>query len=129
MSVEFDTATGAGDRPDPARVLAKAATRAQEQIGLTTAELGRVLGVARATISRMRSRGSLDPASKAGELAACFIRIHRGLFALMGGDEAAMRHWLETENRHLGGRPKALIQSVQGLVRVLEYVDAMRARV
>ena len=120
--------TVARSTPDPAAVLAKAVTRAAAALGMNDRALGRVLGVDRTTIGRMRARGRLQPDSKAGELAACLIRIHRGLYALTGGDPQAMRHWMATDNRHLGGRPAERVQSVQGLVQVLDYLDAPRGR-
>jgi len=44
----------------------------------------------------------------------------------VGGDEAAAHAWLHADNVHLGGTPAELMESVQGLVRVVEYLDAMR---
>lgn len=111
-------------RPDPSAVLAEAFLNAGRTLGMTQAELGQVVGRDRSALSR----GRLDPASKSGELALLFIRIHRALFALMGGDAALMRHWMSTDNRHTGGVPHEQIGTIQGLVQVLEYLDAMRGK-
>jgi hypothetical protein len=36
---------------------------------------------------------------------------------------------MHTENRDTGGIPAEQVRTVQGLTRVLEYLDAMRGRV
>lgn len=116
--------TALAPRPDPASVLAEALLNAGRILGMTQAELGQVVGRDRSALSR----GRLDPASKSGELGLLFIRIHRALFALMGGDAELMRHWMNTENRHTGGVPREQLSTIQGLVQVLEYLDAMRGK-
>lgn len=40
-------------------------------------------------------RTGLDPKTKEGELGLLFVRVYRSLHALMGGDQALMRHWIE----------------------------------
>ena len=117
------------DVPDPARTLCKALFRAADALGLRQAELGRAIGLERTSVSRLKNKGVLDPDSKTGELAALVIRLYRDLFALLGDDEAAIRHWMATPNLHLNGPPNELIQQVQGLVRVIAYLDAMRGKV
>ncbi len=117
------------DVPDPARTLCKALFRAADALGLRQAELGRAIGLERTSVSRLKNKGVLDPDSKTGELGALVIRIYRDLFALLGDDETAIRHWMTTPNLHLNGPPNELIQQVQGLVRVIAYLDAMRGKV
>lgn len=114
---------------DPHMVLCKALFRAMEHLGLTQAELGQAIGLDRTTITRLKQKGSLDPDSKPGELATYLIRIFRDLYSLMGGDPAAIRHWMDTPNRHLNGRPSELIQRAYGLIQVMGYLDAMRGKV
>jgi hypothetical protein len=109
---------------DPKVVLTKALLNAGRALGLSQAALGEIIGKDRSSISR-----GLDPASKAGELALLLIRCYRSLFVLVGGRPADMRHWMHTPNRDLGGIPAQELRSVQGLTRVLEYLDAMRGRV
>lgn len=111
-------------RPEAGRVLASALVNAGKELGLTQADLGAVIGRERTALSR----GQLDPQSKPGELALLLIRLYRALFALVGGDPAAMRHWMRTENRHTGGVPAEQIRGVQGLIRVVEYLDAIRGK-
>jgi len=111
-------------KPEAERVLAAALVSAGKELGLTQTELGSVIGRDRTALSR----GNIDPASKSGELALLLIRAYRALFALVGGDAAVMRHWMHTENLHTGGVPAEQIRSVQGLTRVVEYLDAMRGK-
>lgn len=110
---------------EPAEVLAEAYTNAGRALGLTQVDLGAVIGKDRSVISR----GRIDPASKAGELALLLIRCYRALYVLVGGEQAAMRHWMHTANHHIGGVPAQQIRTIQGLLAVLEYLDAMRGKV
>lgn len=114
---------------DADAVLAKALLSTREQLGLTQQELAEIVGVHRTAITRWQDNGGLRPQSKTGELALLLIRAYRALFALFGGNLEDMRHFLRTENRHLGGVPLALMGQVQGLVRVVEYLDAIRGKV
>nr|WP_090442533.1 antitoxin Xre/MbcA/ParS toxin-binding domain-containing protein [Pseudomonas benzenivorans] len=113
---------------DADAVLAKALLNTREQLGLTQQELADIVGVHRTAISRWADSG-LRPQSKSGELALLLIRAYRALFALFGGNLEDMRHFLRTENRHLAGVPLALMGQVQGLVHVVEYLDAIRGKV
>lgn len=109
----------------PAHVLATALVNAGRELGLPRTVLAAVIGKDRTALSR----GRLDPGSKAGELALMLIRCYRSLFVLVGGDPAQMRHWMRTVNLHTGGVPAEQIRTVQGLTRVMEYLDAMRGKV
>lgn len=114
----------ASAKPEPDLILAKAALNAAKALGLTQEELGRVIGRDRTRIS-----SGINPGSKSGELALLFIRCYRSLFALMGGDEANMRYWFETLNLHTQGLPREQVQQIQGLTRVVEYLDALRGKI
>lgn len=115
--------------PTPRAVLAKAVLKAAEQLGLKQAELAAVLGIHRTAISRLKQTPSLDPDSKTGELALLLIRVARSLYALTGGDEVWIRHFMRTPNKLTGGVPAQQIAHIQGLVAVLQFVDAMRGKV
>lgn len=114
---------------DPAAVLAKAVLNASAQLGLRQADLGAVLGIHRTAVSRLKRTPSLDPESKEGELALLLVRLARSLYALTGGDEAWIRHFMSSPNQVTGGVPAEQIQNVQGLVTVLQFVDALRGKV
>lgn len=110
--------------PDPRAVLSKALLNAGRLLGLSQAEVGAIVGKDRSSIAR-----GLDPASKSGELGLLLIRCYRSLYVLMGGDPSDIRHWMHTANRDTGGVPAEQARSVQGLARIVEYLDAMRARI
>lgn len=114
--------------PSPVGVLTRATLRAAEYLGLSQRVLAQVLGVSAASLSRLGRSRHIDPESKEGELAILFVRLYRGLDSLVGGSDEKARAWLAAENAHLAGVPLELIQSVEGLVRTTEYVDAMRAK-
>ncbi len=115
--------------PNPAAVLAKAVLNAADQLGLKQAELGAVLGIHRTAISRLKQNPALDPKSKQGELALLLIRIARALFALTGGDKDWIKHFMHSPNQVTGGIPAKQIESIQGLMQVLNFVDALRGKI
>jgi hypothetical protein len=110
-------------RPGP--VLTRALVRAGKELGLTQAEVGAIVGRDRTALSR----GAIEPDSKSGELALLLIRAYRALYVLVGGEPRQMKHWMQTHNLHVGGVPADLVRTVPGLMRVVEYLDAIRGRV
>ncbi len=110
-------------RPDDAEVLTEALLNAGRALGLNQTEIGEVVGRDRTSLKR-----PLDPASKPGQLGLLLIRLYRALFALVGGNADQMRHWMLTENRHTGGVPAMQIRNPEGMVTVVQYLDAMRGR-
>ena len=115
-------------QPDPGQVLAKATTRAAVLLGLTGAALARSIGLSEPTVSRLlRGERPLSPGSKEGELAALLVRTYRALDALVGNDDRKRAAWMTSPNKALGGVPRELIQTVEGLVATLAYLDGQRA--
>ncbi|MBA3599569.1 MAG: DUF2384 domain-containing protein [Methylibium sp.] len=109
-------------------VLSKATWRAARNLGLSGAALARVVGLSEATVSRLgRGEWDVSPQSKEGQLAALLVRLFRSLDAIVGNDPIKVSKWMSTHNRALNGVPRELIESPQGLVLTLQYVDAMRA--
>ena len=117
-----------GSSPDAAPVLAKAALAAAERLGLRNRHLAVIIGSSEASVSRLQSGRGLDPESKEGELALLFLRLYRSLDALVGGDDGKARAWLHAMNDHLAGVPAERITTIEGLVDVVQYLDAMRGR-
>ena len=115
-------------RPEPAMVLAKAVLSAAGRLGLRNRQLAAVIGSSEASVSRLQTGRGLDPQTKEGELALLFLRLYRSLDALVGGDERQAQSWLTAENDHLGGIPVERMRTVEGLVDVVQYLDAMRGR-
>ena len=124
----MQTAVRQQRKADAPEVLRKALLAAGERLGLRGKQLALVIGASEASVSRLRSGRGLDPATKEGELALLFIRLYRSLDALVGGDDTKARAWLHTHNDHLGGIPADRIRTVEGLVDVVQYLDAMRGR-
>jgi len=113
---------------DQAAVLTKATLRAAIQLGLTNKLLATVIGVSEATVSRMRSGDYLlQRGQKPFELAVLFVRLYRSLDAIVGGDDAVAGSWLKNRNILLDAEPLTLIQTVPGLMNVIQYLDARRA--
>jgi hypothetical protein len=114
--------------PMPDSVLAKAAVSAAGRLGLRSKQLAEIIGTSEASISRLRGGRGLDPDRKEGELALLFLRVYRSLDTLVGGDDGKARDWLHASNDHIGGIPAERIRTVEGLVDVVQYLDAMRGR-
>ena len=112
-----------------AAVLSKAAVRAARLLELSQRDVAVALGVSEATASRLfAGKYLLSPnRSKEWELARLLVRMFRSLDALWGHEETA-RTWLASNNLALGARPKDLLRSVEGMVRVVTYLDAARGR-
>jgi len=112
-----------------AAVLSKAVARAAERLEISKTLLAKVLGVSPPTITRLYSgEYQLAPERKEWDFALLFVRVFRSLDSIVG-DEATARQWLASENLGLNGRPIVLIRSAEGLVRVVQYLDASRSRV
>jgi transcriptional regulator with XRE-family HTH domain len=128
------TAAGLGDealgREAAAAVLSKAVVRSAQLLGLSQQHLAGVLGVSPATVSRLVAGKYILSAERAKEweLARLFVRLFRSLDALWGHDAQA-RAWLGSPNLALAARPTELLVTVEGLVRVVAYLDAARGRI
>jgi uncharacterized protein (DUF2384 family) len=125
-------AAGAVPRPrsmSDAAVLTKAVVRAARLLSLSQRELARILGVSEATASRLCAGHYELSAERAKEweLALLLVRLFRSLDALWG-HEAAAHAWLASDNLALAARPADLIPTVEGLVRVVNYLDNARGR-
>lgn len=124
LSIEMRTRTA----PQPEAVVARALSRAAAGLDLAQAEMARILGTSAASISRSFAGERPVPLESAeGRLALLFLRVFRSLDTLVGGDQAKARLWLAAKNAHLSGQaPRQLIETTQGLVRVADYLDALR---
>ncbi len=110
-------------------VLTRAVLRAAQFLGLKQKQLAAALGVSEASLSRLEGRRAIEPQSKEGELALLFVRAYRSLDSVFGGNEQSCRDWFHARNHHLGGTPAELVQTVTGMVHVVEYLDAMRGNI
>ncbi len=108
-------------------VLTEATIRAADKLGVSQKALAEIIGLSESVISRMR-RGTFALErghGKGFELAEFFVQIYVLLDATLLGSEAAAKAWMRDENQALGsGRPIDLIQTVRGLVDVVQYLRA-----
>lgn len=118
----------ARDREQAARVLSTATLRAADELGMTQRELAAALGVSESSVSRLARGRPLPADTKEGELALLLIRVFRSLDALVGADRERVRAWFRAENAHVGGVPAERVRTIQGLVHVVEYLDALRGK-
>jgi len=118
----------AGANPRESLVIGKAVIRAADHLDLTARVLGNVLGISEPSVSRLK-RGdfTLERGTKPFELAVLLARMYRSLDAIVGGDRSVARAWLRNENTALGDKPIEKIQTIAGLVDVIQYLDARRA--
>ena len=116
-------------QPEAAAVLSKAVARAAERLDVSKSLLARVLGVSPPTITRLYSgHYLLDPKRKEWDFALLFVRVFRSLDSIVGNESTA-RQWLTSHNLGLNAKPIELIRSTEGLVRVVQYLDASRGLV
>ena len=114
--------------PEAGLVLAKATLAAAGRLGVRSRHLAAVIGSSEASVSRLQHGRDLDPSSKEGELALLFLRLYRALDALVGGDDEKARTWFHAPNDHVAGIPAERVRTVEGLVDVVQYLDAVRGR-
>ena len=113
-------------KPEAAAVLSKAVARAAERLDVSKSLLAKVLGVSPPTITRLYSGNYLlDQNRKEWDFALLFVRVFRSLDSIVG-DVSTARKWLNSENLGLNARPIELIRNTEGLVRVVQYLDASR---
>ena len=117
--------------PSSEAVLSKAVVRAATQLDLRQTQLARMLGLSAASASRLTSGAwQIRADSKSWELATAFVRLYRSLSAITGGQPQAMRDWLHSGNDALGGgAPADRIVTAEGLIHVVQYLDAARGRI
>jgi hypothetical protein len=113
---------------EAAAVLAKATLAAARRLGVSNHDLAVMLGSSDASVSRMSRDRTLRPGSAEASLALLFVRLFRSLDAATGGNELKARAWFTSPNRHLGGIPALLVRRPEGLVNVVQYLDAVRGK-
>ena len=110
------------------KIITKALMRAAQALDISGADLAKILGVSGATISRLPER-NIKREKKEADLALLLLRLFRSLDALVGGNEPAARDWFHSQNHHLNGVPAELVQKPDGLVHVVDYLEAFRGKI
>ena len=113
---------------DKKHVLAKALSRMAVQLDLSLQELSAIIGPSESTLRRLfcTPNRTLDPKSKEGQLALLLLRLYRSLNILFGGNTEQCQLWLRSNNTYLNAVPINLIQSIEGLIFTIQYLDAMK---
>ena len=110
-----------------ATIVTTALARASTSLDLPNRVVGAVIGLSEPTISRLRcGTYILQHNEKAFELSLLVVRLYRSLIAIVGGDDVAAA-WLRNPNTALHARPIERIQTVDGLLQTIDYLDARRA--
>jgi len=112
-----------------AQVLTKALINTATYLEIPKSKLAHILGVSGATVTRLYADGyCLSPGKKEWDFAVLLVRLFRSLDSIVGGSVDDARKWLASENMALAGKkPAELIESTEGIVRVVTYLDACRA--
>ena len=111
------------------QALSKALINTAVYLDLPKGKLAHILGVSPATISRLYGQTYLlSSEKKEWEFAVLLVRMFRSLDSIVGGAAEDARKWLNSENHGLAGcKPIDLIEKTEGLVRVVNYLDAYRS--
>lgn len=115
--------------PSAPHVLSKAVLSVADRLGISAKQLAAIVGCSEAGVSRLKKGRGIDPASKEGELALLLVRLYRSLNAIVGGNDEQSEKWLKAHNHHLDAVPCEKIDSVEGLINVIQYLDAMRGKI
>lgn len=112
-----------------AQVLTKALINTAACLDIPKNKLAQILGVSGATVTRLYTDAyRLSPDKKEWDFAVLLVRLFRSLDSIVGGSMDDARKWLSSENAALGGKkPADLIDTTEGIVRVVTYLDACRA--
>ena len=111
------------------QVLSKAVINTAIYLDLPKVKLAHILGVSSATVTRLYSDAYLlSPGKKEWDFAVLLVRLFRSLDSIVGGAADDARKWLTSENKAFADKkPLDMIESTEGLVRVVTYLDACRA--
>ncbi len=110
-------------------VLTRAVVNTANYLDLPKNKLAHILGVSSATVTRLYVNSyQLSPDKKEWDFAVLLVRLFRSLDSIVGGAADDARKWLTSENKAFAGKkPAELIESTEGLVRVVNYLDTCRA--
>lgn len=112
--------------PSASSVLGKAVIRAADRLQISHALLAKVLGLSPPTITRLyQGIYVLKDETKEWDFSLLLVRLYRSLDSIVSDDQKA-HQWLHSDNLALHAKPILLIQTTEGLVRVVQYLDSSR---
>lgn len=109
-------------------IVATALKRAGQFMGIKTSVLAEILNVSISTLNRDFQNG-IEPDTLKGKVSLMIIRMYRSLCVISGNNDRFIKHFLNTENTYFRQAPIDAIRSLEGLVEVNQYLDAMRGKV
>ncbi|MDR3429498.1 MULTISPECIES: antitoxin Xre/MbcA/ParS toxin-binding domain-containing protein [Silvimonas] len=117
--------------PQEEAVITKAVVRTAEKLDFRQSDLGRLLGLSGASVSRMvHGQYELNTHRPEWDAALALIRVYRSLSSILGGQEDLIRRWMHSPNTDLGGVPSDIVRrGAGGLFQVGIYLDSMRGRI
>lgn len=107
--------------------LTKSVLRAARLLELTDVLLATALGLEAADFTRL-THGTylLDPDTPEGRRALQLVQICIALDSVVGTDPLKLQAWMCSHNESLGAVPMVRIQSPEGLVATLGYLEQVR---
>ena len=111
-------------------VLTKALLNLTAFYAIQGKELACIIGISEASATRLaKGERLISEKTKEGELALLLIRLYRSLNALVGNDAVKAKLWLNSPNRYFPHTtPMECIKRIEGLIEVVNYLDAMRGK-
>ncbi len=120
--------TTASQQTNDNQLVADSLSKAAKFMEITHVELANMMGISASAFSRAIQKG-FAPQSLKGQVALMIIRIYRSLSALSGQNHGFMTHFLRTNNKYFNQPPIETMDTLEGLVMVNQYLDAMRGKV
>lgn len=108
-------------------LLAKACLNGAERLGMTLDQMATMLKIAPEKL--VPNELQISPDSEQGKLALSLVRISIALEMLNGGDVEMIQHFMHQQNHLTRGIPIEQVQNPQDLVQVLEFLEAIPAKI
>ncbi len=110
-------------------VLSKALCNLAKFYSLSGKDLSKIIGISEPSASRLsQGKKLISPHTKEGEIALLLLRIYRSLNAMVGNNHEKAKLWLNSQNKYFKNKPIDEMKTIPGLIRVLNYLDAMRGK-
>ena len=108
-------------------VLSKAILNLKDSWQLSNKDVAEIIGVDSSFITRLKKgQTHIEHDKKTGQLSLMLIRAFRSLGAFLGDRMSAQKQWLDSYNRAFNSTPIDAMKNVEGLSRVVIYLDALR---